>query len=79
MAVCSYYVPEKLRNADDLELACSIPSLYVSTNAGETMTTLEEYSVPVKWESSFSVPIKPDYHVYTPHAELTNGVVLQNV
>lgn len=78
-AVCSYYVPEKLRNADNLELVCSIPSLYVSTNAGETMTTLEEYSVPVKWESSFSVHVEPNYQVYTPHAELADGVVLQKV
>lgn len=78
-AVCSYYLPEELREAGKLKIVCSIPSLYVSTNVGETAATLEEYSIPVEWDSSFSVNVEPDYQVYTPDAELTEDVVLQEV
>ena len=43
------------------------------------MATLEEYSIPVEWDSSFSVNVEPDYQVYTPDAELAEDVVLQEV
>lgn len=78
-AVCSYYLPEELRKAGELKIVCSIPSLYVSTNVGETAATLEEYSIPVEWDSSFSVNVEPDYQVYTLDAELAEDVVLQEV
>lgn len=78
-AVCAYYVPEELRDTSELEIACSIPSLYVRTNTGETAADLQEYSIPVNWESSFSIHAEPDYQVYLPHAELSDGVVLQKV
>lgn len=78
-AVCSYYVPEELREGGKLEIACSIPSLYVSTNQGQTEATAEKFSIPVGWDSSFSVNVEPDYQVHTLNAELTEDVVLQEV